>query len=56
MDVINTYRNLLKTFSFADFLMIEDHKEGALRKDPVLEPFVGQLQTTTLKNLTDNFH
>ena len=50
MHVITTYRNLLKTFSFADFLMIEDHKEGALRKDPVLEPFAGQLKPTTLRN------
>ena len=35
-NFMSTYRNLLKPFSFPDFLMIENREQIALRKDPVI--------------------
>ena len=56
MNFLSTYSNLLKTFSFADYLMIEDNGfadflmvEGTLRKDPVIAAFAEQLKITTLR-------
>ena len=56
MNFLSTYSNLLKNFSFADYLMIEDNGfadflmiEGTLRKDPVIAAFAEQLKITTLR-------
>ena len=49
MNLLSTYGNVLIPFSFADFLMIEGYEQGALRKDPVIASFAGQLKTTTLR-------
>ena len=40
MNFLSTHSNLLKSFSFADFLIIEDNEQGTLRKDPVIAAFV----------------
>ena len=45
MNFIRTYRNLLQPFSFSDLLMIENHEQCALRKDPVIALFAEQLKT-----------
>ena len=48
MIFFSTYNNFLNPFSFADFLIIEDNKQGALLKDQVIAPFVKQVKITTL--------
>ena len=45
MSFISTYRNLLQPFSFPNFLMIENHEQSALRKNPVITLLVKQLKT-----------
>ena len=32
-EFFSTYRNLLKPFSFPEYLMIENHEQSALRKE-----------------------
>ena len=49
MNFLSAYSNFLKSFSFADILMIEDHEQGTLRKDPVIADFTEQLKTITLR-------
>ena len=45
-NFIGNYSSLLKHFSSVDFLQIEDNKQDALRKGPVIAPFALQFQTT----------
>ena len=56
MNFVNTHSNLLKSFSFADVLIIEDrlfdnrdNEQGTLRKDPAIATFVEQLKAVTLR-------
>ena len=50
INFISSYSSLLKQFSFADFLQIEDNEqEDALRKEPVISPFGEQLKITSLR-------
>ena len=49
MNFLSAYSNFLKSFSFADILMIEDHEQGTLRKDPAIADFLEQLKTITLR-------
>ena len=49
MNFVSTYSNLPKPFSFAVFLIIEDHEQDALRKDPGIAPFVRQFKLDTLR-------
>ena len=49
MNFISTCSNLPKSFSFADFLVIEGHEQGALWKGAFISSFVEQLKRTTLR-------
>ena len=55
MNFISTYSNLLKPFSFPDFLMIENHEQSALQKDLVIALFVEQVKTYFENVLLINF-
>ena len=45
MNFISTYRNLVKTFSFPDFFLKENHEQSALQKNAVIVLFPEQLKT-----------
>ena len=49
MNFICTYSTLLKNFSFADFLLIEDNEQGTLRKEPVITLFIERFKTTSFR-------
>ena len=49
MKSICTYRNLLKNFIFADFLLLEDYEQSALRKEPVIATFIEQFKIASLR-------
>ena len=49
INYISSLRSLLKHFSFADVLQIEDNEHDALRKELVIAPFVKQFKTTSLR-------
>ena len=49
MNFISIYSNLLNHILFVHFLLIEDYEEGALRKKPVIAPFVEQFKIATLR-------
>ena len=40
MNSIRTYKNLLKNFISAHFLLLEDFEQGALRKELIIATFV----------------
>ena len=40
MNSIRTYKNFLKNFIFAHFLLLEDFEQGALRKELIIAAFV----------------
>ena len=44
MNFISIYSNLLKYFIFVQLLLIEDYKQGALRKDLIIVPSVDCLK------------
>ena len=41
MNSIRTYKNLLKKFISAHFLLLENFEQGALRKELIIATFVG---------------
>ena len=41
---------------FPRFLLLEDFGECALRKEPVIAPFVERFETAALRNFPDEFH
>ena len=56
MNFISTYSKLLKHFIYARFLLIEGYKQGALRKELTIAPFVERFKAGTLRKLPDESH
>ena len=49
MNFISPYSKLLKHFIFTRFLLTEGYKQGALRKELIVVPFVERFKTGTLR-------
>ena len=49
INFIRTYTKLLKHFIFAPFLLIEDYRKGALRKELIVAPIVERFKISTLR-------
>ena len=47
MNFVSTWNNLLKYCIFAEFQLIEDYVQGALRKELHIPPLVQRFKTTT---------
>ena len=56
MNFISIYSNLLKYFIFVHLLLIEDYKQGALRKDLIIVPSVDGLKEPLWESLTIIYH
>ena len=56
MNFISIYSNLLKYFIFVHLLLIEDYKQGALRKDLIIVPSVDGLKEPLWESLTNIYH
>ena len=54
MNLISTWNNLVKAFSFANFLAIEDHEQGALIRLLLLS--YSSLKQLLWESVTDKFH
>ena len=50
---ISAYSNLVNNFIFADFLLIKDYQQGALRKQPVIAPFKERFKTISLRKFVN---
>ena len=53
MTFASTWNNLLEYCIFADFLLREGYKKGALRKELRIDTFAERLKTATQESLAD---
>ena len=50
---ISAYSNLLNNLIFADFLLVKDYQQAALRKQPVIAPLKKRFKTISLRKFVN---